>query len=123
MIDEMEHAADVHLGQDIEEGMIDGLTAAGIAQGPTDLPAASCDLEVLVLARGDALIHLGETGFQTRCELSQMLPDRLLQARQAHVRHARALLPPSLVVHQVILETPEAYAITTEDIAGFEPVA
>ena len=78
---------------------------------------------MLVLARGDALIHLGETGFQTRCEFSQMLPDRLLQARQAHARHARALLPPSLVVHQVILETPEAYAITTEDIAGFEPVA
>ena len=60
-MDEMQHAADVHLCEAIEHGMVDGFTAPGIAQSPADLPAASCELEVLVGARGDALIDLGQT--------------------------------------------------------------
>jgi hypothetical protein len=69
-MDEMQHAADVHLCEDIEHGMVDGFMATGIAQGPADLPAASGALEVLVVARDNALIDLGETGFQTLFERS-----------------------------------------------------
>src|SRR5262245_8203614 len=110
----MEHAADVHLGEAIEHGMVDGVTATGIAQGPADLPAASYDLEMLVVARGNAPVDLGETSLQTRFEFSQVMPDGLVEEGQTRIGHKLFLLLPPLVVHQVILETSEAHAIATE---------
>jgi hypothetical protein len=122
-MDEMQYAADVYLGEAIEHRMVDRFTATGIAQSPADLPAASGDLEVLVVARGDALINLSEPGFQTRFECSQVLPDGLVEDGETRVRHEFSLLLPSLVVQQIILETPEADAIAAENIASFETVA
>ena len=45
----MYHATDVHLREYIVQGMVHGLTATGILQGPTHVLAAFFDLNVLIV--------------------------------------------------------------------------
>ena len=65
----MEHTADVHLGQRIEKGMVDGFTVARILQGPADLWAASFDLKVDIFSRRDTPIDLNKTVFKALFKL------------------------------------------------------
>ena len=55
-MDEMQHTADVDLAELLKERMVHRFLAPGILQGPVDLAAAAGELEVRVLASGDALI-------------------------------------------------------------------
>jgi hypothetical protein len=52
-----------------------------------------------------------------------VIPDGSVEDGQTRVSNELSLLLPPLVVHQVILETPEAHAIAAENIAGFETIA
>ena len=62
-MDEMQDAANLHLVELLKERMVRGLLGPGILQGPVDLATAAGELEMRVLARGDALIDDGKTVF------------------------------------------------------------
>ena len=62
-MDEMQHATNLDLPELFKEGMVHRLLACGILQGPVDLRAAASDLDVGVLAGGDAPIDHRQTVF------------------------------------------------------------
>ena len=65
----MEHAADVHLGERLEKGMVDGLTVARILQGPADLAGRVLLISKWSLSpRSDTLIDLNKTVFKALFE-------------------------------------------------------
>ncbi|HEY7490216.1 MAG TPA: hypothetical protein VIH59_03810 [Candidatus Tectomicrobia bacterium] len=55
-MDEMQDTTDLYLAKLLKERMVHGLVGPGILQGPVDLAAAVRELEMRILASGDALI-------------------------------------------------------------------
>ena len=122
-MDEMQHATDLDLAELLKEGMVHGLLATGILQGPVDLAAAAGELEMRVLAGGNPLIDHGKAVFQLLFQGGQVLLDGLRQDGEPRLRQQPVFLLPLLIIEQVVLETPEAQTLAAEDIARFQAVA
>jgi hypothetical protein len=122
-VDEMDDAADVHLPEPIEDGMIHGFAARRIAERPTDLRTAPRDLKVVVLTGGDPLVDLAQAAFQRLLQRPELLGDRIGQPCQAGVDQQLLPLPPLSIVQEVVLEAAKTDTVSAEDLAGFEAVA
>src|SRR6267142_2798020 len=62
-------------------------------------------------------------GFQPLFKLCQVIPKGLLEDGESRVRHQRVLVLPSLIIHQVILKTAKAHAVSAKNITGFKTIA
>src|SRR5712691_3070853 len=116
-LNKMYYAADVHLGEDIVQGMVHRLTAAGILEGPTHVLATFFDLNVRILTPGDTLIDVRNALFKPMLKLCEMLPNRLVEETQAGVGNKLVLLLPLLIIYQVVLEAAEADTLAAEDVS------
>ncbi len=121
LVDEMQHPTDVDLAERIKQGVVHRLTAAGILEGPTDLPAMVLDLDMGIVPGSNPLIHLGKTAFQLLFERGELFLDRLLEKWELRIGDPRVLRLPLLIVQQIVLNTAQANALPTEDIPGLQP--
>src|ERR1700693_2642277 len=119
----VQNAADIRLRQLIKERVVRRFAVAGILQGPARVTAVRLDLEVLILPRGDAPVDLGDARLKLFFQLRQMLLDRLLEAIQSGLGNQRILVPPLLVVEEIIFHAAEPDAVAAEDIACLQAVA
>ena len=98
LVDEMQNATDSNLLQGIEKGVVDGLSAARILEGPTAVRATFFDLEVLILPRGDPSVDLSDARFEQLAKLGQMCLDGLFEDDQASFIDQLILLLLALIV-------------------------
>lgn len=94
VIDKMKYRMDINLFQGLEKWIIHPSFGACIRQTPT---AASFDLNVFVLSRGNSLINLRKPRLQQAAEISEMYLCLLHKNWQPHLVNQLVLLMPLVI--------------------------
>lgn len=123
-IGEGEHTAEVHLGQVIEERVVDRLAAALVGKRPARVLATARHADVGVGASVNPGVDLRKARLQLLLQLGKLVLNGLVEDSTAAGGEQVAVGLPLRITEQVVLEAAEMHALVlvTEDVAGLEAV-
>ncbi len=123
LVHEIQDAADTHLPEIIENGMVGLVFVSGVFQAPARFAALFLDLDILVLASSDPLVDCCNLAFKLTFKGGQMFFDWQFEGRESGTFNEFLFVAaPCLVVDQILLEAAKPDAVTAVDVASFQPV-
>ncbi len=118
-VGKLQDAADIHLLEAIENGMVCVVFVAGVFQAP----ARFLELDIRVLAVSDPLVDCGNPVFKLVFKCGQMFFDWKFEDRAPDTFNQFLFIgAPGFFVDEIVFEASEPDAITAVDVACFEPV-